>query len=92
VQVVTWNRVFLETDSPTQDIEKLFGIGPPKTKPGDVICILFGCSVPCILREHQDKEVGNYFEFIGEAFIYGKMDGEAVTEEALEKTKEFRLR
>jgi hypothetical protein len=44
------------------------------------------------LREHQDKEVGNYFEFIGEAFIYGKMDGEAVTEEALEKTKEFRLR
>jgi hypothetical protein len=93
VQAVTWNRVFLEADAQNEDEEKLFGLGPPKTEPGDFICILFGCSVPCILRKHP-HEVGTY-EFIGEAFIYGKMDGEAVTslteEDLNQQTREFRL-
>jgi hypothetical protein len=95
VQAVTWNRVFLEADSQKPEAEKLFGVGPPDTELGDVICILFGCSVPCILREHMHAEGGPYFEFIGEAYIYGKMDGEAVTalsEDALrQETREFRL-
>jgi hypothetical protein len=63
------------------------------TEPGDFICILFGCSVPCILRTHPQED--GAFEFIGEAFIYGKMDGEAVAtlteEELVTQTKEFRL-
>lgn len=95
VQAVTWNRVFLEADSQKPGAEKLFGVGPPDTELNDVICILFGCSVPCILREHPHVEGGTYFQLIGEAYIYGKMDGEAVTavtEEALrEQTREFRL-
>jgi hypothetical protein len=40
---------------------------------GDLICILFGCSVPVILRKHKD----GFYEFVGESYIYGKMDGEA---------------
>jgi hypothetical protein len=93
VQAVTWNRVFLEADSQTAGVEKLFGLGPPRTELGDFICILFGCSVPCILRKHPHED--GAFEFIGEAYIYGKMDGEAVTalteEELQRQTIEFRL-
>lgn len=93
VQAVTWNRVFLEADAQKEGEEKLFGLGPPKTAPGDLICVLFGCSVPCILRKHPHE--AGAFEFIGEAFIYGKMDGEAVTalsEEVLDgQTTEFKL-
>jgi hypothetical protein len=44
---------------------------------GDIICILFGCSVPIVLREYR-TENDHYFEFIGEAYIHGMMDGEAV--------------
>jgi hypothetical protein len=95
VQAVTWNRVFLEADSHKEGAEKLFGVGPPGTGLRDVICILFGCSVPCILRERLHLEGGTYFELIGEAYIYGKMDGEAVKalseEDLREKTKVFRL-
>jgi hypothetical protein len=95
VQAVTWNRVFLEADSQKEGVETLFGVGPPETGLKDVICILFGCSVPCILREHPHPEGGTYFELIGEAYIYGKMDGEAVTalseEDLRDKIKVFRL-
>jgi hypothetical protein len=95
VQAITWNRVFLETNTWAERGEKLFGLGPPKTKVNDIVCILFGCSVPCILREHQLADGGRYFEFIGEAYIYGKMDGEAVTalkdHDLKAQTVEFRL-
>jgi hypothetical protein len=91
VQAVTWNRVVLEADA-GDDEEPLVGIGPPSTQENDVVCILFGCSVPCILRPHDD---GAWYELIGEAYIYGKMDGEAVmnlaTEELERKTEEFRM-
>jgi hypothetical protein len=96
VQAVTWNRVFLETnsDSTNPENEKLFGLGPPRAKAKDIVCILFGCSVPCILRQRQPENGEPFFEFIGEAYIYGKMDGEAMAltdEELEEQTKEFRL-
>jgi hypothetical protein len=99
VQAVTWNRVFFEADASSDgEEEKLFGLGPPKASHGDVVCVLFGCSVPVILRKRQDKEDGkviDYFEFVGEAYVYGKMDGEAVTrlteEELKKKLTEFQL-
>ncbi|KAI1163236.1 hypothetical protein F5B18DRAFT_621137 [Nemania serpens] len=82
VQGVTWNRRFIEgiPDNPlTKDAEPLFGISSPETGRGDMICILFGCSVPCILREHITGNNTKYFEFIGEAYIYGIMDGEGIS-------------
>jgi hypothetical protein len=95
VQAITWNRVFLETNTWAERGEKLFGLGPPKTKVNDIVCILFGCSVPCILREHRLEDGGMYYEFIGESYIYGKMDGEAVTalkdHDLKAQTVEFRL-
>ena len=42
-------------------------------EPGDVICVLFGCSVPVILR--HDK---NYWKLVGECYLHGIMKGEAM--------------
>jgi hypothetical protein len=41
---------------------------------GDKICILFGGCVPFVLRDTGD----GYFKFIGECYIHGIMDGEAI--------------
>lgn len=100
VRVVTWNRAFLEasppkdgTTVPDRSVHPLVGLGPPKTEQGDVIAILYGCSVPVVLRPSQVLEEASeprLYEFIGEAYIYGKMNGEAVDDNPIvEKT--FRL-
>lgn len=112
VQAVTWNRVVLEAmDENGHQGETLVGIGPPRTERGDLICILFGCSVPCIIRpwvfadpssNHGIKrrkpnagEQPDYYEFVGEAFIYGKMDGQAIESispgDLRARTREFLL-
>jgi hypothetical protein len=46
---------------------------PHGSVPGDKICILFGGSIPFVLRERDDGD----FTFIGEAYVHGIMDGEA---------------
>ncbi|KAI1874567.1 hypothetical protein JX265_004775 [Neoarthrinium moseri] len=103
VQAVTRNRVLFEGKA-ARDRDETIGIGPPQTAKGDVICILFGCSVPCVLRQKKlaadDPALipgtrPEYYEFVGEAFVYGKMDGQAITgltvEELERRTQEFRL-
>lgn len=85
VQSVVWNRKFLK--SAEQD---LFGLAPMGTQVGDIICILFGCSVPVILREHRSpKGEFDYFELIGEAYVYGLMDGESLHQ--IRPSKFFKL-
>lgn len=49
------------------------GLVPPKTQEGDLVCVLFGCSVPVILRKQ-----GSHYIFIGESYVHGIMDGEAI--------------
>lgn len=49
------------------------GIGPPATRFGDDVAILFGGGVPYILRKE-----GNSSMFIGESYIHGLMKGEEV--------------
>ncbi|KAH6662018.1 hypothetical protein B0J14DRAFT_496506 [Halenospora varia] len=46
---------------------------PFNSQAGDLICILFGCSVPVIIRK-----VKNHHILIGEAYVRGIMDGEAI--------------
>lgn len=93
VQAITWNRQFLQVDTGDSAQEYLFGLGPPDVLSADRICILFGCSVPCVLRPMELGDGTIYYKFIGEAYIYGRMDGEAILklgEEAVKtKTKEF---
>ncbi|KAI1316977.1 heterokaryon incompatibility protein-domain-containing protein [Xylariaceae sp. FL0255] len=107
VQAVTWNRVVFEATDSTKNGHLSVGLGPPETERDDIVCILFGCSVPCILRPHRsgdqtengdDKEIAQGdvdYKFIGEAFIYGIMDGQAIEsiskEELAAKSQEFRL-
>ena len=49
------------------------GLGPRYTLPSDVICVLFSCSYPSILRPVQDHQ----FQFVGACYIHGFMHNEA---------------
>lgn len=86
VQAVCWNRAFIDCGKDVRG--KLVGIGPADSRADDLICILYGLSVPCILRPTW-RGGGNdfppdyynppdYYKLIGEAFILGQMDGEAL--------------
>jgi hypothetical protein len=102
VQAVVWKRCFIEvhqdnrsqassTDGPT----RLHGFSSSRTKVDDLLCVLFGCSVPVILRSRVDSEIGQYYEFLGEAYVYGVMDGEALysleEDEIRQHKTEFRI-
>ena len=94
VQSVVWNRKFLLSKSEVNG-GRLFGLAPADSKVGDIICILFGCSVTVILREHITQD-DRFFTVVGESFVYGMMDGEArmgLSDEEVEaKTITFKLR
>lgn len=70
---VTWRRKFAVMKEKDSDFLR-FALCPPETEFGDAICILYGCSVPVVLRR-----VGSYHKVVGECFVYGIMDGEAVS-------------
>ncbi|TVY83117.1 Heterokaryon incompatibility protein 6 OR allele, partial [Lachnellula suecica] len=53
------------------------GLVPAATKRGDCVCVLLGCSNPVILRKLESGREESY-ELIGECYIHGMMDGEAV--------------
>ena len=51
---------------------------------GDLICVLYGCSVPVLLRKVSNSE---RFSFIGECFLENYMNGRALDQtELLEQT------
>ena len=74
---VVYSRQFFVGGSPK---EPLFGLAPPGAVKGDLICVLAGCTVPVILRKRKGPDGCCHFEFIGEAYVHGKMDGEAMME------------
>ncbi|KAE9372389.1 hypothetical protein N431DRAFT_408603 [Stipitochalara longipes BDJ] len=51
------------------------GSAPPTIDEGDIVCVLYGCSVPVILRKLQDQES---YAFVGECYLDGFMDAEAI--------------
>ncbi|RYP57205.1 hypothetical protein DL769_009630 [Monosporascus sp. CRB-8-3] len=54
------------------------GLALADTRPGDQICVLNGASVPFVIRPNSKGE----FRLVGEAYIYGLMDGEALERDA----------
>jgi len=50
------------------------GMAASRARKGDLVCVLYGCSIPVLLRE----VAGGRFEFIGECYLDGFMDGEAI--------------
>jgi hypothetical protein len=105
--------------------DETLALGPYSAKKGDIVAIIYGCSVPLVLRMfkckslvseagkfdykrfHQERErvkwrlqdppeIGSdedvYFEFVGECYVHGMMDGEAwKAAENWRNTKEFAL-
>ena len=72
VQEVIWMRRLIITEHGS------LGLAPELSKKGDLICILYGCSVPVALRRILDPVTDEEcFIFIGECYVRGIMDGEA---------------
>jgi hypothetical protein len=52
VQSTIWNRKFFKSARGIKG-KRLFGLAPKNARDGDELCILFGCSVPVVLRPHR---------------------------------------
>jgi hypothetical protein len=74
VQANVWNRSFFVGQNLQDSSDRMYGLGSRYIQLGDWCCILFGCSVPVILREQERR----LFEFIGECYVDGMMDGQAM--------------
>jgi len=49
------------------------GIGMEEVRAGDVVAVLWGCSVPVVLREEKGRWV-----VVGESYVHGLMEGEGL--------------
>ena len=76
VQSVIWNRKFLVSRN-----NNWIGLAPMAAQVGDIICVLYGCSVPVVLRP-QSEGGGQFWQLVGECYVYGIMDGEALETQA----------
>ncbi|EON68682.1 hypothetical protein W97_07940 [Coniosporium apollinis CBS 100218] len=61
------------------------GSGPLDMRHDDLVCVIFGFKMPVILRQR-----GEYFEWIGQAYVHGIMHGGCLVD-VLDKLKTFRL-
>jgi hypothetical protein len=64
VQSIIWNRRFVITS------HGAFGLVPAKSMAGDVVMVLYGLSVPVVLRKLHTS-----YWMVGECYIHGAMDG-----------------
>jgi hypothetical protein len=87
VQSVIWNRKFLVSKE-----NGWFGLGPMATVETDIICVLYGCSVPVILRPMRTEDGKEYFLLVGECYVHGIMDGEIIEAADEDGGREFDLR
>jgi hypothetical protein len=53
--------------------DNTFGTDIDQVRQGDMVAILFGCSTPIIIRPS-----GPHFQVLGDAYVHGLMDGEAM--------------
>ena len=63
---------YLHNRRPFLSTSGYVGLLPVHSKPGDLICIIFGAIVPFVLRKLDNGQ----YELIGEAYVHGIMDGE----------------
>lgn len=67
--------------------EGYVGLGPSEAEPGDIVVLLWGGTTPYVLR--PTASAGGGFHLVGEAFVYGIMDGELMDQELAETTFEL---
>jgi hypothetical protein len=56
------------------------GMGPKSVMEGDEVWVLPGAKVPFVLRSFEGGREPKRYTFIGEAYVHGYMNGEAVRE------------
>jgi len=56
------------------------GMGPGPMEPGDVVVVFAGDHLPRVIRKSRDR----FWDYVGEAYCDGIMDGEAWDESKLE--------
>lgn len=71
--------------SSAADFVDVYGLCPEQTQSNDLVCVLYGCSVPVILR----RESGGAYRLIGECFALNMMDGEAMEMRERDHSEEF---
>lgn len=73
--VACWSKRFATTR------KKYMGLVPPRARAGDLVCVMYGCETPFILR----KRGNNTFQFLGHGSFHGfDFDG-AVAESVFRK-------
>ncbi|KAK7917700.1 hypothetical protein PG985_011308 [Apiospora marii] len=96
VQAVVWDRKIVRSQGRAGLCEDLVGLAPRGSGMGDKIVVLFGCSVPVILRARKSTARGACWELIGEAYMEGVMEGQAVhrhsTSGSMSVEEEFEIR
>ena len=60
------------------------GLGPAGAEVGDLVVVFFGGQVLYVIREREEE---GEWEFVGECYVHGRMDGEAVKELDVEETR-----
>jgi hypothetical protein len=64
------------------------GMVSRRARKGDLVCVLFGCSIPVVLRKFStgcsENSKEDSYEFIGECYLHGFMNGEALENERSE--------
>ncbi|KAH7361241.1 heterokaryon incompatibility protein-domain-containing protein [Pyrenochaeta sp. MPI-SDFR-AT-0127] len=70
--------------------EGIVGMAPCRAREGDIVAILFGCSIPLVLRRRGAREA---WQVIGEGYAHGFMNGEvsSLTKRGKKSTYRFRL-
>jgi hypothetical protein len=69
IVLATDRRRFIRTE------KGYMGLAPAAAAMRDKICVLFGGQVLCVLRQNND---GKTHEFMGECYVHGLMDGQAM--------------
>lgn len=54
------------------------GLGPDDIRTGDFVVVLSGARIPHILRKWHGGQEGRRYNLVGDAYVHGIMDGEAV--------------
>lgn len=80
--LVKMRRRFIITD------EGHLGMAPLEAMKGDVVCVLYGCSVPVILRWCEEKKA---YSFVGECYLHGFMNGRALNGHYDSEKMEFEI-
>lgn len=65
---------------PLKTKEGLIGVGPAELRINDCIYIVAGGKVPFVLRPSSSISNPHTFELVGDCYVHGVMDGEAVNE------------